>query len=91
MRGTPSASVGRARGPRDASGYAVHGRVTPCHMITGSSSLPISSGIKVTTPGETHAPCHLTLGMRGADRVGRGTDCGGRPGDGECHHPRCET
>jgi hypothetical protein len=50
VRGTPSASVGRARGPRDASGYAVHGRVTPCHMTTVRSSLPFSSGIKVTTP-----------------------------------------
>ena len=51
MRGTPSASMGRARGPRDASGYAVHGRVTPHHMTTVPSYLPFSSGIKVTTPG----------------------------------------
>ena len=35
MRGTPSASVERARGPRDASGYAVHGRVTPRHNDHG--------------------------------------------------------
>jgi hypothetical protein len=52
MRGTPSASAGRARGPRDASGYAIHGRVAPRHMITGSSSLLFSLGIKVTTPAE---------------------------------------
>jgi hypothetical protein len=66
VRGTPSASVGCARGPRDASGYAAHGRVTPRHMTTVPSSLPFSLGIKVTTlakprPGET-----VRLSMVGA-------------------------
>jgi hypothetical protein len=32
---TPSASVGRAGGPGNASGYAVQRPVTPRHMITG--------------------------------------------------------
>jgi len=56
VRGTPSASVGRARGPRDAPGYAVHGRVTPGHMTTVPSSLPFSSGIKVTTRSKPRPP-----------------------------------
>jgi hypothetical protein len=61
LRGTPSAPVGRARGPRDASGYAVHGRVTPRHMTTVPSPLPFSSGIKVTPPAEPPPQSHCSI------------------------------
>jgi hypothetical protein len=57
VRGNPEHVVGTRPGPKGrVSGYAVHRRVTPRHMTTAPSSLPFSSGVKVTTPAKPRPP-----------------------------------
>jgi hypothetical protein len=65
VRRTPSASVRRARGPRDASGYATRTRHPTPHDHE-SISLPFSSEIKVTTPVEPPPRATVRFSVVGA-------------------------